>query len=405
MTQISLTARWVMPVDGPPLPGAVVTIDDGTIVAVGDRRSAAGPVQDLGDVVLLPGLVNAHTHLQFSGLRRPLGQPGMELADWIRLVIADRKRSDRDLLANIAEGLRESLACGVTTLGDIATAPAAPFPHVLTFQEVIGFSTARVDSAQSELLERLDSSRDSTSRRPATRRVAARGISPHAPYTVHPRLLERLVEEAAIRKLPVAMHLAESRAELELLAAGTGPLRELLEQRSMWDAAAIPAGSTPLDYLRMLARAPRSLVIHGNYLSSAELDFVAEHRERMSIVYCPRTHEYFQHAEYRLQEMLAAGVRVALGTDSRASNPDLNLFDELRSVARKHDVPASEVIRLGTLSGAEALGWGDVVGSITPGKWADLIAVPCCEDDPTQAVLNHEGPPNHVWLRGEAIRD
>jgi cytosine/adenosine deaminase-related metal-dependent hydrolase len=213
------------------------------------------------------------------------------------------------------------------------------------------------------------------------------------------------VEEAAIRKLPVAMHLAESRAELELLAAGTGPLRELLEQRSMWDAAAIPAGSTPLDYLRMLARAPRSLVIHGNYLSSAELDFVAEHRERMSIVYCPRTHEYFQHAEYRLQEMLAAGVRVALGTDSRASNPDLNLFDELRSVARKHDVPASEVIRLGTLSGAEALGWGDVVGSITPGKWADLIAVPCCEDDPTQAVLNHEGPPNHVWLRGEAIRD
>ncbi len=392
MTQISLTARWVMPVDGPPQPGAVVTIDDGTILAVGERRSAAVPVQDLGEVVLLPGLVNAHTHLEFSGLRRPLGRPGVELADWIRLVIAERKRTDRDPQAGVAEGLRESLACGVTTLGDIATAPVTPAPHVLAFQEVIGFSAARVDSALSELLQRLDNSRDS-------------GISPHAPYTVHPRLLESLVDEARARKLPVAMHLAESQAELELLAEGTGPLRELLEQRSMWDAAAIPAGSTPLDYLRILARAPRSLVVHGNYLSPAEIEFLAGRRERMSVVYCPRTHKYFQHAQYPLQAMLTAGVRVALGTDSRASNPDLNLFGEMRSVARNHGLSAAEVIRMGTLTGAEALGWGELVGSIAPGKSADLLAVPCSGNDPAEAVLHHDGPPSQVWLRGEAIRN
>lgn len=386
MTQFSLTARWVMPVDGLPLPGAVVTIDGGEIVAVGDRRSAAGPVEDLGDVVLLPGLVNAHTHLEFSGLLHPLGQPGMELADWIRLVIADRKRSDRDPQAGIAQGLRENLACGVTTVGDIATAPVAPSPHVLAFQEVIGFSAARVDSAFAELEQRLE-----------------QGISPHAPYTVHPRLLERLVDLAATRNLPVAMHLAESPSELELLANGTGTMRELLEERSMWDPVAIPRGSTPLDYLRILARAPRSLVIHGNCLSPAEIALLASQRERMSVVCCPRTHEYFQHAEYPLQAMLSDGARVALGTDSRASNPDLNLFDEMRTVARNHNVSAADVIRMGTLSGAEALGWSNVVGSIAAGKRADLIAVPCSGNDPAEAVLGHEGPPTQVWLRGEAI--
>ncbi len=407
MTKFSLTARWVLPIDGDPLEGAVVTIDDGVIVAVGDRSTAAEPVQDLGDVVLLPGLVNAHTHLEFSQLRQPLGTPGMSLPDWIRLVIADRKRASRDPQASIVAGLRESLACGVTALGDIATSPQSdlsqPLPHLLAFQEVIGFSAARLESAFAEVRQRLSDSRDSTSRRSACDTLSATGISPHAPYTVHPQLLELLVDEARSQDLPVAMHLAESPAELELLADGTGPLRELLEERSMWDAAAIPPGSIPLDYLRVLARAPRAIVVHGNYLSAAEIEFVARQRARMSVVYCPRTHTYFQHAPYPLNTMLAAGVRVALGTDSRASNPDLCLLNEMRCVAQRHGLSPTEIVRLGTLSGAEALGWSSRIGSIRPGKWADLIAVPCGAVDPAEAVLQQEGPPIYVWLRGQKI--
>jgi cytosine/adenosine deaminase-related metal-dependent hydrolase len=316
MTRFSLTARWVLPIDGDPLEGALVTIDDGVVVAVAERSAATGPVHDLGDAVLLPGLINAHTHLEFSHLPQPLGTPGMKLPDWIRLVISDRRR--RDSRASIAAGLRESRECGVTALGDIATSPPLDLPHphpqLLAFQEVIGFSAARRESSFADLQQRLDNNRDSTKHRP--------GISPHAPYTVHPQLLERLVDEAQSRELPVAMHLAESPEELELLAAGTGPFRELLAERSMWDTAAIPRGSTPMDYLRVLARAPQALVVHGNYLATSEIEFLGRRRGQMSVVYCPRTHEFFQHNDYPLREMLAAGVRVALGTDSRASNPD-----------------------------------------------------------------------------------
>ncbi len=401
MTKFSLTARWVLPIEGDPLEGAVVTIDDGVIVDVVDRSAAAGPVQDLGDVVLLPGLVNAHTHLEFSQLPQPLGTPGMSLPEWIRLVIGDRKR--RDSTAGIAAGLRESLECGVTALGDIATSTQSdlpqPRPHLLAFQEVIGFSAGRLESVLTDARQRLDNSRDSTSRRSPS----ATGVSPHAPYTVHPQLLERLVEESLQRQLPVAMHLAESPEELELLADGTGPFRELLEERSMWDAAAIPLQSTPLDYLRVLARAHRAIVVHGNFLSTDEIEFLARQRTQMSVVYCPRTHEYFQHAEYPLKEMLAAGVRVALGTDSRASNPDLCLLSEMRCVARRHGLSPTEIIHMGTLSGAEALGWQSRIGSITPGKSADLIAVPCDAADPAEAVLHHEGPPTQVWLCGQKI--
>src|SRR5262249_30721246 len=138
------------------------------------------------------------------------------------------------------------------------------------------------------------------------------------------------------RDLPMAMHVAESRAELQLLRDGTGPFQELLEERSMWDPEAIPRGSKPLDYLQMLSEAPRSLAIHGNYLDDEELQFLGLHRDRMSLVFCPRTHAYFFHPPYPLGRAIAAGVRVALGTDSRASNPDLSLLAELRHVMQSH---------------------------------------------------------------------
>jgi len=244
--------------------------------------------------------------------------------------------------------------------------------------EVIGFSKARAASAFAAVSERLATAR-SLLLNPSSSLLAPRaslGLSPHAPYTVSPDLLRKLIELAAAHGLPVAMHLAESIDELEFLADGSGPLRELLEERSMWDAQAIPRGSRPLDYLKMLADAPRALVIHGNYLGSEEHALLAEHSDRMSLVYCPRTHDYFRHERYPLTELLAAGVRVALGTDSRASNPDLSVLGEIRHVARTHpSVAPSTVLRLGTLAGAEALGRADTLGSITPGKRAHMVAV------------------------------
>jgi aminodeoxyfutalosine deaminase len=395
---ISLRARLVVPVDGPPLAGGVVTIAGERILAVESASQAAGPIRDLGDVAVLPALVNTHTHLEFSHLRAPLGRPGMRLVDWLPLAIAERQSRGHSAAESIALGMQESLLAGTCAIGEIATAEAAAYPQdhgvaLARFLEVIGFSHARADSAYLALEQRL------TDRE----RGAHVGISPHAPYTVSPGLLMMLVCLARAVEMPVAMHLAESAEELELLSAGSGPFRELLEARSMWDSAAIVAGSRPLDYLRMLADAPRALVIHGNYLARDEREFLAAHADRMTLIYCPRTHGYFAHPPYPIAELVALGVRVALGTDSRASNPDLSLLAEFRHAARSHpQVPVGTILKMATLHAAEALGRGHECGSITPGKLANFVAIPI-RSDSLDDVVSEDVPPAAVWIRGREV--
>ncbi|MBX3427694.1 MAG: amidohydrolase family protein [Pirellulales bacterium] len=405
MTPITLRARWILPICSPPIADGYVAIGAGRIVAVGKREVAQGTVEDLGDVALLPALVNAHCHLEFSGLAAPLGAPGTPLPAWIEQVIGERKRGRRDPTAEIAAGLVESLQAGVTTIGDIATAsPAAYFssplparPRLIRFHEAIGFSRARSESVFADV----------TARAAATAghlEANADGVSPHAPYSVHPDLVERLCVWAAERNVPVAMHLAESPEELELLQNGTGPFRELLEARSMWDPAAIPPGTRPLAYLRRLAVAPRALIVHGNYLDVEEIAYLAAHRDRLSVVYCPRTHEYFGHEPHPLPALRAAGVRVALGTDSRASNPDLDLMGEVRAVLKAHpQLTPTEALEMATREAAAALGASGDVGALSPGLRADLLAIPVsADDDPTPAVIAAPDPRN-VWLAGALV--
>jgi cytosine/adenosine deaminase-related metal-dependent hydrolase len=201
------------------------------------------------------------------------------------------------------------------------------------------------------------------------------GLSPHAPYTAHPELIRRLAGLSAATAFPLAMHLAESREELELLKTGCGPLRDLLVEFDSWDDEAIRPQSTPLDYLRMLSASWRALVIHGNYLSDDEIAFVGRRAAKLSVVYCPRTHAYFGHAPYPLAKLLQAGANVALGTDSRASNPDLDLLAEMRELAARHIVPPEWIVQMATINGARALGREREIGSLAPGKRADLTIV------------------------------
>jgi cytosine/adenosine deaminase-related metal-dependent hydrolase len=363
---------------------------------------------DLGSVALLPGLVNTHTHLEFSHLPQPLGKPGISLPEWIRLVIAERARGDRPEHGPYL-GLQESLRFGVTTVGNIATDAQQTLSlatNVTHFHEVIGFSRARAESAMNALVDQIGYARGGRTLKSADAILGIQyGISPHSPYTVSPKLLRELILRARQHDMPVAMHIAESKEELELLRDGTGPFQELLEERGMWDDAAIPRGSRPLDYLRMLAESPRALVIHGNYLDDEELAFLAANSQRMTLIHCPRTHNYFFHPPFPLPRLLAEGVRVALGTDSRASTPDLDLLAEMRHVARLYpQVHPQDVLRMGTLAGAQALGRDHEVGSITPGMLANLLAVPVPEDagatanDLLAAVLAENVRPSAVWL-------
>ncbi|MBN2024842.1 MAG: amidohydrolase family protein [Pirellulales bacterium] len=401
----SLRARIVLPIAGEPIDGGVVGIRGDRIVSVG-RRAADGPVEDLGDVALLPGLVNAHAHLELSHVRAPLGEPGIAFAEWIRRLVAAHRRGNMPGgEAAVAAGLAESLAGGVTRLGDIVqpdwtAGPYAKSPIRATlFLELIAPTFERIDAQRRAARAHLEAAPPLPFWQP--------GVSPHAPYSVHPALLEDAVRLAARRGAGVAMHLAESREELHFLATGEGPFRHLLMGWDQWDGSLGEPGRCPRDFLRALASAPRALVIHGNYLDSEDTAFLAERSDRMSVVYCPRTHGHFRHDPYPLERMLAQGVRVALGTDSRASSPDLSLLAELRHAVRRHPLVAPRtLVQMATLAGAEALGGVDPAGRIEPGRRADLVAVALDGPpgrDPFEAIVHGAGPIAAVWCGGARV--
>ncbi len=385
-----LRARWVLPVDRPPIENGLVEIVDGGITSV----RAASPhdaADDLGDVAIVPGLVNAHVHLEFSRLEQPL-TPAQPFADWIRsLVVYRRQTFGADPAAKSAAlqaGWREAAQAGTTLLGEIVTddwsadAFIGPGPRVVAFRELIGrwpeqiAAQTQIAEAHLALFPSLQSSFPSLQMgRPGGERRTLAGLSPHAPYSVAPELLRKAVELAKQHDAPVAMHVAETRDELDLLAAGRGDLVEMLRGFSAWRDGWLATGLRPLDFLRMLAKAPRALIVHGNYLADDEIDFLAT-QPHLSVVYCPRTHAFFDHEVHPWRRLLANGINVALGTDGRGSNPDLSLWNELVFLRSGcPDVSPATLLHLGTFAGARALGLDHDCGSLTPGKRADIAVV------------------------------
>ena len=359
----------------------------------------------MGDAAILPGLVNAHTHLEFSDLRTPLGEPGMRFPDWIRLVVQNRRSHFsspglRRLLRRIEAGLSESRCSGVTALGEIASQHSGQDGQIKTevteFIEFIGLRP--LDTLSFSFFESLLFGGPDT---------IHYGISPHAPYSVHPNLMQMCVDLSVQWKCPLAHHLAESHDEIELLRDGTGQFVPLLEDLGAWDPEAIPRGSRPLDYLQMASKAHRALIVHGNYLDDEEIEFLAKNSATMSVVYCPRTHDYFRHDPYPLAKMLSAGANVALGTDSRASNPDLSILAEMRFAAKRHPLVSPErLLRMITADSARALGRDQEIGTITPGKFADLaiLAAPKYhEDDPHELLLDPATRVVATVFRGRAV--
>ena len=375
-------ARWVLPVDAPPLANGVLEIENGRLTAVHDRDEPRAV--DLGNVALLPGLVNCHTHLEFSEFAEPLPATG-GFANWLRRVVASR-RDRPDSRKSVAIGLDELVHCGTSVVGEIATAGwdsaalSDNSPCCVAFHESIGLAAERHD-------EQLDLARRFLAAPPCPGLL--RGLSPHAPYSVHPDLYRDLVRLAVEDDVPLAVHLAETREERQLLAAGDGPLRGLLEELGAWDGGAIPSGSRPLDYLEPLDRLDRALVIHGNFLDDEEIAWLGHHRQ-VTVVYCPRTHDYFGHPLHPWRRLLDAGASVALGTDSRTSNPDLSVFNEVQFLARRDpDADPAELLELATLAGARALGLDADYGSLAEGKVAEAVIVELGgEGDPLSDVVS-----------------
>jgi cytosine/adenosine deaminase-related metal-dependent hydrolase len=351
--------------------GTVEVGPDGKVLGV--HRKSPVVACDLGDVALIPGLINAHTHLEFSDLVEPL-EPAQPFANWLRALLVYRRARGSAERAIVA-GLAESQRCGSVAVGEIDTrgnpaqyAAAGPV-QIVAFRELLGLDAATVALQLGTASEFLDQSERENEPR------VVRGLSPHAPFTVHPRLLEGAITLVTHRQCPLAIHLAETRAELECLASGTGELVDLLNEAGIWQGPLYPSGTRPLDVLRRLESLPHAVIAHGNYLADDEFEFLTR-RPNFAVAYCPRTHAFFGHADHPWRKLLARGVTVAIGTDGRCSNPDLSVWRELQFLHRRFpDADGAALLRMGTLNGATALGLAARLGTIEPGKAPGLAVV------------------------------
>lgn len=364
-------AAWVCPIDRPPIRDGIVEVEAGRIVSVETRDPGPG-IRDLGDVVLLPGLVNAHVHLELSWLRGRV-PPAASFTDWVKQLVATRRGVERPDDASVVEPMRNAIrelqASGTVAVGDISNSLASPGPmreaglDGLVFHELLGFTER--DGA---LIERARAERET-----AATRVS---LAPHAPYSTSPELFQAIraaVNDSACRIMSV--HLGESPEESELLATGTGPWRGMLEFIGVWrDDWPIP-GCGPVEYLDGLGVIDaRTLVVHGVQFTDAALARLAA--LGATLVTCPRSNQWVGVGVPPIARFYGSGVAVAIGTDSLASVDDLNLFSELRTMrAIAPSVPAAKFLESATLVGARALGLDRELGSLTPGKRAEIVAV------------------------------
>jgi cytosine/adenosine deaminase-related metal-dependent hydrolase len=372
-----LAARWLIPVQGPPIEHGVLLIgSDGRILDVGPDaavpRLADTLAERFDDAVILPGLINTHTHLELTGFEDRV--PQREFTAWIRrLRELKTTRSSGEYVEAARRGLASCFASGVTTVADTGDSGAAIQVLVegggsgIAYQEVFGPHPAQTDESLAALRARVDELRPL-----ATDRVRI-GVSPHAPYTVSGRLFQAVSDWARSEQLPMAVHAAESPAESELLLRGAGPFAEA------WHARGIPlpssAGRTPIQWLAEHGvLSEQTLCIHAVQLDGADIGRLAD--SGAAVTHCPLSNRAHGHGDAPLAALLESGIRVGLGTDSVVSVGRLDLLAEARAAGGlAPTLDADDLIELCTLSGARALGLDTHTGSLLPGKWADCVVV------------------------------
>jgi cytosine/adenosine deaminase-related metal-dependent hydrolase len=366
-----IRARWLLPIIAPPIENGWIEIADDRIVRIGSGP-VAGPAEDFGDAVILPGLVNAHTHLELSWMAG-LIPPAARMVDWIRLLMAARRAGppggDAQRESAIRDAVRELESTGTVLVGDVTnTSETVPWLRDsrlggVVFMELLGFRdadpAARVEHAwrTSVTVPRFENS-----------------VVAHALYSVSPALFQeiaRLRSPAA----PLSVHVAESDDENEFLRTATGPFRDLLEELDVWTDDFTPPGCDPIEYLKRLGYLQRGmLAVHAVHLSDDALDALRD--AGGAVVTCPRSNTWVGAGLPRIAHAYAEGVPVAIGTDSLASAPTLSVFDELAELRRiAPDVAAAKMLESATRTGARVLGYGADFGTLAAGKRAALVAV------------------------------
>ncbi len=410
---LTVRARYVVPVEGAP-------IEDGCLTMQGPRIGWLGPADhrdadlDLGNVAIVPGFVNAHTHLELAALEGDNGSPTSGPEDelgWLKRVIAQRRGgSDATLRLTAADNLRAAIEAGTTLVADSTTAglswgPIAGAPvRAVVFSEVIGLQRDRGLQTDAAAWEWLGSVRPEAQ----VAACARVGLSPHAPYSTSGWLYHKAVAS----RLPLTTHLAEMPEELRLLEHRDGPLRRFLEDIGAWDEDWEPIGPRPADYVRRgELRNADWLIAHGTYIDPEDFwqlrPEAAPEGKRVALAFCPRTHARFGHAPHPYRTLLERGAIVCLGTDSRASSESLGLLDELRFLHRRDESLSGELLlTMATLFGAWALRAETTTGSLRLGKSADLaiIALPDRDEpDPYNLLFESDLPVAGTVFEGDFV--
>ena len=406
-----LRARAVLPIMRPPVSNGAVVVSSNHIKAIGRwpelRSSFPGQVVDLGETILMPGLINAHCHLDYTHMAGQFPPP-KRFTDWLKLITSTKAGwNASEYNASWLSGARMLLNNGTTTVGDVEAIPqllpavwdSVPL-RVFSFLEMIGITARRPPQAVlSETLQKmrlLDHDR------------CVVGLSPHAPYSTVPQLLKGAAEAAQDNNWLLCMHLAESQTEFAMFKEAKGEMFDWL-RRSGRDMSDCGQGSPVMHLERCGFLKENLLAIHANYLARGDASLLARHR--VSVCHCPRSHAYFRHDPFPLQRLLRAGVNVCLGTDSLASvlkhrrqTIELDMFAEMRQLAQDFPSLSSKVILgMATVNSARALGLRGRVGQLSKGAFADLIALPWAGEPRhlTDAVLEHRGPVSASLINGK----
>ena len=387
-------AAWVLPICGEPIENGEVVTEADRILEVRPAKSGAIPTRDFGNAILLPGLVNVHTHLDYTVMRGILED--IEFFPWIReLTTRKEALTPDDWIASATWGAAEAVAGGVTTIGDCSDSGAACAGALafgmggIIYQEVFGIDESQaVEEIVQDLRNKVE-----LLRKQATGTRLTIGVSPHAPYTVRPKLFRALQVYASAEKLNLCLHAAESRAEAALILSGNGPIAEMFARRGIvWN----PPGVSAVAYLDSFGiLGPKTLLVHGVQASASDRHILAE--RDFGWAYCPKSNAKLGNGvaplgllgrrpptnEAEQSKIQNPKSKIGIGSDSVASNNAMDLFEEMRfgilmqRGARQKiaALTAREAVEMATVGGAMALGLQTEIGTLEPGKRADLCVV------------------------------
>ena len=423
-------SKWLLPVTCRPLENAWLRVERGLVTGFGvwpPRIDKNIEVINQGNAIITPGFVNAHTHLEFSLREKPFATKD-GLHEWIHEVVSWKREqhspstdAKEKIAAAVMSGSRESAACGVVALGEIATNDIAynAIPGRLrlrVFREVLGLDPSTIKSLPPRVTSSFGASQQ------LSRAGIAIGLSPHAPYSTQWHIGQaavaaaknrlsscKRIQRGAICLPPLAMHLAESKFEEEFLKEQTGPFQKLFHDLGIWPACPPKLASTA-DWVSLLAKSNRGLIIHGTYLvdNQQAMARLKRHRHTLALVICPRTTRALSGKLPPLAEFKNSGARVCLGTDGRGSNPDLSIRAEAACLIDAGLATPQEALLMITSNGAWALGFEHRTGSIATGRPADFVILkpsvsPSTADKATAAIFDKRTTVASTFRGGRSI--